>query len=91
MVLNKTNLKGKVHRRTGHEGTEGQLSYSPTLSLTLVLDGVGDATSRPLYSRQAGPVLTVEGAGWALGTVWMGVKILAPPHHRDSSPGPSSP
>jgi len=30
--------KGKVHPRTGHEGPEGEWSYSSTLSLTSALD-----------------------------------------------------
>ena len=32
--------KGKVHPRTGHEGTEGEMTYSSTFSLTSALDGV---------------------------------------------------
>jgi len=31
----------KVHRRTGHEGPEGEYRYSSTLSLTSALDGSG--------------------------------------------------
>ena len=33
--------KGKVHPRRGHEGPEGELTYSYTFSLTSALDGVG--------------------------------------------------
>ena len=33
--------KGKGHPRTVHEGPEGELSYSSTLSLTQAVDGVG--------------------------------------------------
>jgi hypothetical protein len=33
--------KGKVRSRTGHEGPVGEWKYSPTLSLTSALDGVG--------------------------------------------------
>jgi len=33
--------KGKDSPRTGHEGPDGQLRYSSTLSLTSVLDGGG--------------------------------------------------
>ena len=33
--------KGKVHPRTGLEGTEGEYRYSSTLSLTSALGGVG--------------------------------------------------
>jgi hypothetical protein len=32
--------QGKVHPRTRHERPEGDETYSSTLSLTLVLDGV---------------------------------------------------
>jgi hypothetical protein len=35
-----THIKGKVHPRTGHEGPEGELRYSSTLSLPSALDGV---------------------------------------------------
>ena len=34
-------LVDKVHPGTVREGTEGESSYSPTLSLTLMIDGVG--------------------------------------------------
>ena len=58
--------KGKVHPRSGREGTEGEYMYSSTLSLTSVLDGVsgqrhGPAalppgkTRSPLYGRLGGP------------------------------------
>ena len=33
--------KDKVHSRTGHEGPEGELRYSYSLSLTSALDGAG--------------------------------------------------
>jgi len=33
--------KGKVHPITGYEYTEGEWRYSPTLSLTSALEGVG--------------------------------------------------
>ena len=39
--------KGTVHPRTGHEGPEGELRYSSTLSLTSALDGGGWSTPRP--------------------------------------------
>jgi len=58
--------KGKVHRRTGDEGPQGKYRYSPTLSLTSALDGVGGQchalaalppgkTRYPLYRRLGGP------------------------------------
>jgi hypothetical protein len=34
-------LQGKVRPRTAHEGPEGKQRYSPTLSLTSALDGIG--------------------------------------------------
>jgi len=38
--------KGNVQPRTGHEGPEGELMYSPTLSLTSALDRVVWSTPR---------------------------------------------
>ena len=40
--------KGKGHRRTGHEGPDEEQMYSSTLSLISALDGVVNATTRPL-------------------------------------------
>ena len=39
--------KGEVDPRTGHEGPEGEMRYSSTLSLTSALDRGGWSTSRP--------------------------------------------
>ena len=36
----KVMVKGKVHPRTGHEGPEGEKTYSPILSFASGLDGV---------------------------------------------------
>jgi hypothetical protein len=58
--------KGKSHPITGHEGPEGEYSYSPTLSLTSALDVVGGQrhdpaalppgkTRYPLYRRLGEP------------------------------------
>jgi len=33
--------KGKVHPRTGHEGSDGEQMYSSALPSTSALDGVG--------------------------------------------------
>jgi hypothetical protein len=52
--------------------------------------GVG-VTPRPLFTPGKHPVPIVQEAGWASGPVWTGVENLAPPLHRDSVPGPSSP
>jgi hypothetical protein len=35
-------VKGKVDTRTGHEDSEGEQTYTSTLSLTLSLDGGGE-------------------------------------------------
>ena len=59
-------VKGNVHPRTGHEGPEGEYSYSCTLFLTSVLDGVDGQrhapaaispgkTRYPLCRRLGGP------------------------------------
>ena len=58
--------KGKIHPRTGHKVSEGEKIYSPALSLTSVLDGMGGQrhaptdlppgeTRYPLYRRLGGP------------------------------------
>jgi hypothetical protein len=48
-ILTKIVHKGKgiIHPRTGHEGPEGELRYSCTVSLTLVLDGGVLSTPHP--------------------------------------------
>ena len=38
--------KGKVHPRTGYEGSEGEKRHGYTLALTLALDGGGWLTPR---------------------------------------------
>jgi hypothetical protein len=45
--LGKGKDKRKVHPRRGHEGPEGELRYSSTLSLTSALDGVGGQRHSP--------------------------------------------
>jgi len=58
--------KGKFHPRTCHEGPDGELRYSCTISLISVLDGVGGQhhalavlplgkTRYPLYWMLGGP------------------------------------
>ena len=39
--------KCKVHPITGHEGPEGEQTYSSTLSLNSALDGVGGQRHAP--------------------------------------------
>jgi len=64
---------------TGHEGREVEESYSSTLSLTLAPYGcVVSVILRPLYSRERDPLPIVYEAGWAPGSIWTGVEILAP-------------
>ena len=71
--------KGTVHPITGHEGPEGELRYSSTLSLTLVLDGGGWSTPHPgHFNPGKDPVPIVEEAGWAPEPVWMGAENLVP-------------
>ena len=81
---------GKVHLRTGHEGTKGEYRYSAPLSLTTALDGVGDQrhgpaalppgkTRYPMYRRLGGPKSR---------PVWTGEENLV--NYRDSIPRPSS-
>jgi hypothetical protein len=57
--------KGKVHPRTGHEGTEGEWSwYSSTLYITLALEGSGWSTPRPGHFTPGNdPVPIVQEAG----------------------------
>jgi hypothetical protein len=68
MITNATQLlinvkgKDKTHPRTSNEDSEGQQSYSSTLSLTSALDGGGWSTPSPgrytrgpLNSRLGGP------------------------------------
>ena len=71
--------KGKVRPRRRHEVQEGEQSYSSTLPLTSVLDGVVNATPRPLYPRERDPVLIVQEAVWAAGPVWTVRKISPTP------------
>jgi len=52
--------KGKVHSRTGHEGSKGEERYSSTLSLTSALDGGGWSTPHPgRFTSEKEPVPTV--------------------------------
>jgi hypothetical protein len=53
---NEVKVKVKVRPRTGREGPEGEQRYSSNLSLTSALDGVVNATPRPLYPRERDPV-----------------------------------
>ena len=60
--------KGKGHPRTGHEGLEGELMYSSTLSLSSVLDGGGRSMPRSgRLSPWKDAVPIVQEAGWPAG------------------------
>ena len=52
--------------------------YSSTLSLSLAVDGVVNASLRPLYSLERDPVPTVHEVRWAPGPVWTDAENLAP-------------
>jgi len=54
IIKNKGKDIVKGYPRTGHEGPEGKLRYSSTLSSAFALDGgwVVNATPRPLYPRE---------------------------------------
>ena len=77
--------KGKVHRRTGHEGREAEQKYSCTVSLTSALDGGGWSTPRPgRFNPGKDAVPIVQEAGWASEPVWTGEENLAPTGIRSS-------
>jgi hypothetical protein len=59
--------------------------YSSNLSLTSVLDGVEWSTPRAgRFTPGKDPVLIVQEAKWAPGSVWTGVENLAPTGIRSS-------
>ena len=79
--------KGKVHPTTGQEGPEVGYWYISTLSLTSALDGVVNATPRPLYPRERPGIHCIGG--------WMGLRDCLEGRgkfhpYRDSIPEPSS-
>jgi len=85
------NGKGKFHSRTGHEGPDGEETYSSTLSLTSALDRGGWSTPRPgRFTPGKDPVPIVWEAGWVPRA---GLDRCRKPRspHRDSIPGPSNP
>jgi hypothetical protein len=86
--LHTYNVNGKVFPTTGHEGPEGEKSYSSTLSLTLALDVGGWSTPRP--GRFTPGKETWYSLGGPQGRSGR-VRKISPPPHRDSIPGRSSP
>jgi hypothetical protein len=62
----------------GYEGPEWEWRYSPTLSLTSALNGVGGQRHAPAaLPPKKDPAPIVQEAGWAPGPVWMGAENLA--------------
>jgi hypothetical protein len=64
---------------TCHKGIQGEDRYTCTLSLTPTLDveWVVNATLRPNYSRERDPLPIVQEIGWAPGPVGTGEENLA--------------
>jgi hypothetical protein len=72
--------KGRVHPKTGDEGTEWEYRYSSTLSLTSAVDRGEYSTPRhapAALPREGDPVPIVHAAGWDSGPVWTGAENLA--------------
>jgi len=47
---------------------------------------VGGATPRLLCPQERDPVFIVQEAGWASGTVWMGLENIVPPGFETLKP-----
>jgi hypothetical protein len=93
--LSKTNnssakCKGKVHPRKGHEGPEGELRYSSTLSLTSAQDGVGRQHQIPAALSPGNRPGTHCVGGWVGPRAGLDGCGKSRPY-RHSIPGPSSP
>jgi hypothetical protein len=64
---------------TGHEGPEGEYKYISTLSLKLVLYGVGGQHyTPPALTPGKRPGTDPIGVGWAPGPAWAGAESLIP-------------
>ena len=69
--------KGKVSRKTSHEGPEWEERYTSTLSLTSALDERVWSTPRlGRFTPGKDPVPIVQEAGWAPGPVWKSTENL---------------
>jgi len=66
----RSQVRGKDHPRTGHEGPKGEYSYSSTLSLTSAANWGGWSTPRPIS--------IVQEVGWDSEPVRTGEENLAP-------------
>jgi len=82
--------KGKVHLRTGHEGSGGDMYIVSLFLQPRHLMGVGGQRhAEAALPPGKDPVPIVDKVGWAPGPAWTGAENLA--SHWDSIPGPSSP
>jgi hypothetical protein len=67
-----------MFRGTRPPASPQKKSTGSTLSLPLVLDGVGWSTARPdRFTPEKDPLLFVQEAGWAPGPVWIDAENLA--------------
>ena len=72
--------KGKVLRRTGYEGSEGEWRYSSALCLTSALNGGGCSTPRAgRITPGKDPLPVVQGFGWTQGRSGQVRKMSPPP------------
>ena len=81
---------GRFHPFIGHEGPQGEQSYSSTLFLTSALEGVRGqrhAPAAPYPRERPGTHFTGGWVGLRAGLDKCGKSRS----HRDSNPGPSSP
>ena len=82
---------GKVLPRTGHEGPEGEQTYSSTLPSTSALDGGGWSTPRPgRFIPGKDPIPIIKEAGWAPAPVWKCAENLTPTGIRSPDRPPRS-
>jgi hypothetical protein len=72
----------KFHPRTCHEDPDGEQTYSPILSLTSALEGMGGQRHVPvalLPGKEGDPVPTLQEAEWAPGAGLDGCGKSRPP------------
>ena len=73
-------IRVNLQTRTGHEGPEGELRYSSTLSLTSALELGGWLTPHPgRFTPGKDPLPIVQEAGWASGLAGRVGKISPSP------------
>ena len=83
-------VKCKVHHRTGHEGPEGELRFSSTLSLTSALMVVGSQRHESVALPPGKRPDTHFIGGWVGPRAGLNRSGKSRPH-RDFTPGPSTP